>query len=70
MCVCVCTHMRAPVYKSNVTMDGRAGAHTSLKQEGPLSMFTYHDNWPQIATKSKTVGKTGGCLKTQSEERR
>ena len=69
MCVCVCARVRAPVYKSNVTMDGWAGVHTSLKQEGPLSMFTYHDNWPQIATKSKTVGKTGGYLKTLSEER-
>ena len=43
--------------------------HTSLKQEDPLSMFTYHSHHPQITTESTTVGKTGSYLKTGGEEK-
>lgn len=43
--------------------------HTNLKQEDPLSVFTYHMHRPKITTKHKTAGKIGSYLKTWSEER-
>lgn len=75
-CVCcvwyvfVCLYVFTLVYKNNVTVGGWAVVHTNLKQEDPLSMFTYHFNCPTITIKGKTVGKTGSYLKTWSEERK
>lgn len=64
-CGCVCTL----VYRHKVTMNGWAVMHTNLKQEDPLSMFTYHSCHPKMTTKDTTVGKTGSYLKTWGEER-
>ena len=55
VCVCVCVHVPSPVYKSVITEDAWTMVHTSLKHEGPQSMFTCHANWPQIAPQSKGI---------------
>lgn len=68
-CAFVCVYVCTFVYKNNVTMGGWAMVHTNLKQEDPLSMLTYHFNYPKITIKGTTVGKTESYLKTWSEER-